>query len=600
MASHLSDSARTFLLTAFLLALSAYPLHAAARAIEQASATAAADSKEVVSQETEPTFKMQVQRNLVLVRVVVRDSKGRAVPGLRKEDFRLFDNRKPQNIIHFAVEVPSSKIEQRVRAEEPVEADAEAAPESEPGLTIPQRYMALFFDDIHSKFEDLVRVRDAADRYLANSLQPSDRAGVFTSSGRLILDFTDDRNKLHQALFAMKPTPIVPRQEGACPDLSEYQAYLIVHRHDAIALEIATEEGFQCHYQNLPISPEEGRAQAQNAAFRDATQVINFVETESEYAFRGLDHLIRRMAALPGQRTIVLVGPGFLTVTQEQRKTVLAERAIASNVIINSLDATGLYAAPAFGDAAARPYVLTQNISLMGHKALLITDGQERSKDVLRELAEDTGGILFHNSNDLEEGFRKVGALPEVYYVLGFTPQNLKYDGRFHTLKVNLVSGSGVQVQARRGYFAPRKPEDATEREKAEIEQAVFSQDEMSELPVEVHTQFFRLNDHDARLSVLTRLDLRLLRFRKEEGRNLNNLTVVTALFDRDGKCLAVREKRLEFRLRDTSLEKLVASGLNLRTSFDIKPGTYLVRQVVRDAEGGRLSGLSRTVEIPY
>ena len=48
------------------------------------------------------------------------------------------------------------------------------------------------------------------------------------------------------------------------------------------------------------------------------------------------------------------------------------------------------------------------------------------------------------------------------------------------------------------------------------------------------------------------------------------------------------------------SLEKLVQSGITAKMVFDVKAGTYMVRQVVRDAEGARISALNRTVEIPY
>src|SRR5215472_15118697 len=59
---------------------------------------------EVTSHDTQPTFQLHVQHNEVLVRIVVRDSKGRAVANLQKDDFRIFDNRKPQVITHFALE----------------------------------------------------------------------------------------------------------------------------------------------------------------------------------------------------------------------------------------------------------------------------------------------------------------------------------------------------------------------------------------------------------------------------------------------------------------------------------------------------------------
>ena len=65
------------------------------------------ENSELVSQDSPPTFKVRV--NLVLVRVVVRDSKGQVVPNLHREDFQLFDNRKPQAITYFSTETPESQ-----------------------------------------------------------------------------------------------------------------------------------------------------------------------------------------------------------------------------------------------------------------------------------------------------------------------------------------------------------------------------------------------------------------------------------------------------------------------------------------------------------
>src|SRR6516162_3370317 len=67
------------------------------------------DPAELTTQENQPTFKMEVQRNLVIVRVVVRDQKGNAVGTLGQDDFRLFDNGKPQTILHFSVESNAPK-----------------------------------------------------------------------------------------------------------------------------------------------------------------------------------------------------------------------------------------------------------------------------------------------------------------------------------------------------------------------------------------------------------------------------------------------------------------------------------------------------------
>jgi hypothetical protein len=59
-------------------------------------------------------------------------------------------------------------------------------------------------------------------------------------------------------------------------------------------------------------------------------------------------------------------------------------------------------------------------------------------------------------------------------------------------------------------------------------------------------------------------------------------------------------QRSLELRLRDDALEKYLQSGVTVRINFDVKPGTYLVRAIVRDSESGQISGLNRTVEIPY
>jgi hypothetical protein len=204
------------------------------------------------------------------------------------------------------------------------------------------------------------------------------------------------------------------------------------------------------------------------------------------------------------------------------------------------------------------------------------------------------------SGNDLEAGFRQAAALPDPYYVLGFSPQDLKFDGGFHALKVKLVSELRLSVQARRGYFAPKKVEDPSVREKEEIEEAVFSHDESRELPVEVHTQFFVKSNSEVQLAVMAHVDLHPVHFRKQEERNLNNLTFVTALFDRDGHMVTVQERIVQLSLRDATLTAFLKRGLTVTTHFDIKPGTYLVRTVVRDSESGQISGLNHTVEIPF
>lgn len=162
---------------------------------------------EIKSEEATPTYTLRAQRNEVLVRVVVRDKDGKAVGGLTKDDFRLSDNGKPQSVTLFKVETYKAAEAVQPLGTAPPAAKSTQPVEVETSPELPQRYVALYFDDLVVKFEDMTRVRAAADKYIDSALQPGDRAGVFTSSGLGDLDFTDDRAKLHEALAKLKPRP---------------------------------------------------------------------------------------------------------------------------------------------------------------------------------------------------------------------------------------------------------------------------------------------------------------------------------------------------------------------------------------------------------
>lgn len=558
------------------------------------------ETAEVTSQDSQPAFQLRVQRNEVLVRVVVRDAQGHAVTNLQKDDFRLLDNNKPQVITHFSIEKTSEAAAGPSSGLAPSAAQPGSAAQPASAAAFPSRFMALFFDDVHLQMGDLARTRAAADHYLAANSSPGDRIALFTSSGQDQVDFTDERQKIHEGLFRLQPRPLYPHREGECPEISGFQAYKIMDQHDPYATDTAHQEAYDCQCTQFQPVPPSCPTQAAARADAVAAQVLDQAENESRYALRGLENVCRRLAVAPGQRSIVLVSPGFLTVTQKFDIDQIVDRALRDNTVIGTLDARGLYADIPLGDAGHQPVVIPERPDLEGNKVQTISESLQRDADVLAQLADETGGAYFHNSNDYAEGFRRVGSLPEAYYMLAFSPENLKLDGRFHTLKVELTSNPRhFSFEARRGYFAPNQNQDAATRASEELEQAVFSQEVLNTIPIEVRTDFFKLNDVDARLSVLTHLDVRAVHFRKADGRNLEQMTLVTALFDRAGSYITGQQKQIDFHLRDATLERLLQSGLTTKTSFAVKAGTYMVREVVRDVEGDQLSSLSRTVEIP-
>jgi VWFA-related protein len=549
------------------------------------SGAGAQTSAEMSAHEEPATFKTKV--NLVLVPVVVRDSQGRAVGNLKQEDFQVFDKGKPQVITKFSVEKSGGHVTAP-------QTNAEANP-GEPAapMAVPDRFTGYLFDDVHLAFSDLARVRDATDRHFA-SLEPTARAAIFTTSGQTTLDFTDDRAKLHETLLRLQPRPIIGSSVGDCPQVDYYMADAIENKNDQQAFQAATAEAMACMSLNpaLPGSLQQAQSAAKSAAQRNVHQG----EHDSHVSLTVLKDVIRRMAAMPGQRSMILVSPGFFTTfDQTQEKTEIVDRAIHSNVIISALDARGLYTIVPGGDASQGAIDITS----AAMKSRYQIDSALAQADLLAELAEGTGGNFFHNSNDLDAGIKRVSDAPEYFYVLGFAPQNLKLDGTFHRLKVALKESNKLALQARRGYYAPRHAADAVETAKREIEEALFSREEIHDIPVELHTQFFKSSDENARLSVLIRVDVKHIRFRKEDGRNRNDLTIVSGLFDRNGNYVTANEKILEMRLRDDTLGNKLGQGINLKTNFDVKPGSYLVRLVVRDAEGQMMSAQNGAVEIP-
>jgi hypothetical protein len=258
-----------------------------------------------------------------------------------------------------------------------------------------------------------------------------------------------------------------------------------------------------------------------------------------------------------------------------------------------------LFVGLTIADASVAGRDMPSDPTMASLKERLLSEEAVADSDAMGTLAQDTGGTLFENNNDLEEGLRRIAATPNTYYTLAFSPENLKHDGAFHPLKVTLVSPKGVTVQARKGYYAPKRAEDVAAQEKEDLQESVFSQTEIQALPIQVDTQFFMINKTDAEIDVLTHVDLHQLHFRKEGNRNLDNLTLVTALFDRDGHYVTGQQKSLELHLRDVNLGKFLRTGIKIETDFNVKAGVYLVRAVVRDSESGQISAMNRTIEIP-
>jgi hypothetical protein len=164
---------------------------------------------------------------------------------------------------------------------------------------------------------------------------------------------------------------------------------------------------------------------------------------------------------------------------------------------------------------------------------------------------------------------------------------------------VTLKNPSGFDLQARRGYYAPRHIADPEEEARQEIQEAVFSRDEIGDIPVNLNLQFFKSSATSAKVTVVAKVDIRNLRYQKADGRNRNTLTIVSGVFDRNGNFVAGIQKTVEMRLKDETLASVPASGISVRSVLDVIPGNYMVRLVVRDSEGQTMAARNGAVQIP-
>jgi VWFA-related protein len=378
----------------------------------------------------------------VLIPVVVRDKQGHPVADLKQQDFQVFDNDKPHPISGFSVE-------KRGITQPTSGSDSQLPTSQDPAthaMSKPTRFVVFLFDDMHLSVEDLAAAKKAAATLFAGTLADSDMAAVVAISGKPNSGLTTDRAKLQEAILGLQPRALYRTGNADCPSIDYYQADLIENKHDAGALQDAVMQILAC----APTLPEIAAAQAHNAARR----VFSAGDQDVQVTFASITEFVRRMASLPGQRVLILVSPGFLTISPQSlaAESHLIDLAAQSSVTISALDARGVFTT----EATASDDTHGRNPGQMGElrrSAMALATGP------LVELTDGSGGVLVQNTNDLDAGLKRLAEPAEYTYILELSLDNMKPDGSYHRLKVKLAT-EGDQLQTRRGYFMP-KPEKA-------------------------------------------------------------------------------------------------------------------------------------------
>lgn len=527
---------------------------------------------------------IRIKTTMVDVTVVVRDAHGQPIAGLTKDDFQIFDEGKQQKISLFTPELAHPPI---VKVEAPATtAEAPAIPPPAPPPTLP-RYLGFYFDDKNMSAGQLVYVRKAAEKFVRDNMEETDRAGVFTSSATVTQQFTSNKQQLLDAL-----AKLLAHERGqafaGCPIITPYQAYNIGHffNEHSEDMTIAISEAIGCRACDPKDIPGCVRLVTNKAA-----TVLTIEENFSQDSLGVLGDVIRYMEKMPGRRTMIMASAGFFSISNpvQHAQDKMIDGAIHAGIIINTLDAKGLWAS---GD-------LSQGYDMMQHMdGMLGTMENEVSDDPLSAIAYGTGGKFFHNSNDLDGGLRDLAALPAASYVLGFSPDEVKDNGMYHNLKVKLPNHQYTNISARPGYFALTKQEALPATRFQKLNREVMSSDALSEIQTEVTTTSGTLATGEPALKVVVHVPGKSLYFKKINKLHNERVIFITALFDMQNHYLAGTEAVMDMNLKDATYTQLSHEGVDAKSTLQAPPGTYRLRQIVQEVVGGRLFTTTRDVVI--
>ena len=510
-------------------------------------------------------YTLKVQSDLVLTDIVVRDRKtGAPVRGLKRSDFSVFENGKPQQIVSFdaqdvdqAVRLPGTETVTG-RAGTPAASALGASAAQQATALRDHRLIVLFFDTTSLQPDDLDRVEQAARDYINKSMQNADLVSVVSLGNTLSLDqdFTADKQLLLRAV-------------------NSYSS--------------GNGQGF------TPGATSTTNQVEDTSAFSADESEYNDINTDRELF--AIAAIARALGPINQKKSLLYFSGGVQRDGIENQASLRStiNAAVRNNLSIYSVDARGLQAISPLGDASTGS--LRGNAAYSGNALQNNLDSNFNTQEVLATLSSDTGGKAFFDNNDFAPAFQQVQNDTASYYVLGFHSTNPARDGGYRKLEIR-VNRPGVKLSYRPGYYAPAdfRHSNGEQRER-DLEAALASDLPESDMSVYLQPFFFRDSTGRYNMPVALLIPGSQIPFTKGGSRDKATLDVIGNIKDAKGHVLQQVRDTVKLAL-DQSLQ-VARKNIQYATGFTLPAGTYHLKFVVRENETGKLGSFETDVRVP-
>ncbi len=565
-----------------------------ALAQERPQRPAASPSPRAVDLGQAPSFPAQIEQ--VTVDVVVTDKKGVPITTLKQSDFRVFDEGKPQELISF---------DRVVLPEKPAEAPAEmphVSSNTDEDIRAVRTFVVVF-DDIHLAPYQAHRAKGAVAEFLKSGVREGDRVTLIASGGGA---WWSTRMEVGRGELMT----LLKRLDGRhIPDMSpermsDYEAMRIHVYHDTQVADRVSRR-FATYGVNPSGATQSSQAGAGGLGIDSdpmvtgrASEVYYQALTKNRITLEVMERALNSLVTTRGRKSMILVSEGFIydpNMDEFKRIQMAARRA---NVAVYFLDTRGLGGLSVYSTAQFGPPIAEQDIGAGFMEHLEASEGAE-------SIAADTGGFTVKNTNDLGKGIKRIADETRSYYLIGYNPNNLVRDGRFHKIEVK-VAGKGLEVRARKGYYAPLPDgtRSAESRKKGGpdpvIQSALDSPFAEPAIPMRLTAHVFDetlLGKANVLLSA--DVDLSNFAFQELDGRFVDTLELLVVVAHRETGEYFRYDQKVDMKLLAETRKKLMLNWFPLTRDFELAPGGYQAKLVVRDKNAGRVGSIIHYFEVP-